>query len=351
MTAIDDRLNAILADPLAEARAATRAIGYVGFDIPAEILAASGRHPCHLPWSADRETPFADAWLERSFGPWSRSILEAWAAGEFDFLEAVVFSRGDDSAQRLYYYVSELQRQGRIAGPKPLIFDIARVPRESSAKHTVAAVRRLSEALDVTSEGLSKAIGVVNRRRAIFASLLRGRINGGGFYERIARASLFADLDSEIGAASLPEEKPLGKVVLIGTPPPDERLHEAVEATGWTVAMEIHDRSLRRLGPVVTDDDGDPAAAIGRHAHAHAPGPRSFADRSPVLLEEVGRTRARAAILWVTEEDEVLAWRVPALKAALENARCPALIMTGRAWNAADGAAEEIKRFIEGLSR
>ena len=38
-----------------------------------------------------------------------------WLQGDLDHLEAVVFARGDDSGQRLYYYLCELQRRGLCA--------------------------------------------------------------------------------------------------------------------------------------------------------------------------------------------------------------------------------------------
>ena len=47
-----------------------------------------------------------------------RSIAEQWLTGELDFLDAVVFPRSDDSAQRLYYYLCELQRRGARAAAR-----------------------------------------------------------------------------------------------------------------------------------------------------------------------------------------------------------------------------------------
>ena len=118
----------ILAAPLAPLREA--GIGFVGSDIPAELLLASGRPFGHLPWRADAPTPAADRC----------SILEQWFAGAFDGLHAVVFSRADDAAQRLCYYVRELQARGRLQGPSVHMLDVALVPRETSVAHTAAAL-------------------------------------------------------------------------------------------------------------------------------------------------------------------------------------------------------------------
>ena len=146
MTDIERVISRILADPLAAARTARRAIGYVGPDLPFDMLLASDLFPCHLPWDADRPHGRSAQWLETSFAPWTFSMLDSWLEGEFDFFEFVLFSRGDNSSQRLYYYICELQRQGLAAGPTPLIFDVAHVKRPTSLAHTVASVRDIGSA-------------------------------------------------------------------------------------------------------------------------------------------------------------------------------------------------------------
>jgi len=349
MNALETLLDSVLADPIGPARAAGNAIAYVGADIPAELLLASGRFACHLPWNADQATPVADRWLESSFAPWARSMLEDWAAGKFDFLERVIFSRGDDSAQRLYYYVCELQRRREIGGPEPLIFDISRIRRETSIQRTIAAVRRLAERLDISDDQLREGIDAANRRRRLFAAIEARRGAPASLYERIARASLFADIDEALATASLPDGEVENRVVLAGSVPPDERLHLAVEAAGWTVTGEASDRSLTRFGPEINGDYADAADAIGAHAHEFLPGARSFADRAASLIDAAHRTRAGAVILWLIEEDEGIAWNVPAQRAALKAEGIPSLIMSRRRWDASDGAGEEIAIFLEEL--
>ena len=81
----------------------------------------------HQEFDPERPTPAADRWMESKFAPWARAILEGWAAGEYDDLGQVIFSRADDSAQRLYYYLCELQRRGLVGGPEALIAAMARM--------------------------------------------------------------------------------------------------------------------------------------------------------------------------------------------------------------------------------
>jgi len=349
MMMLDTLVDRILADPLASARAAPRAMGYVGFDLPEDLLAGCGRFAVHLPWDADQATPEADQWLERGFAPWARSILQQWADGRFDFLDHVLFSRGEDNAQRLYYYVCELQRRGKIGGPTPLILDIARIGRPASLARSTHAVQKVADQLGLTADDLARGIEVADRRRTFLAGLEEARNGPGQRYERIARASLFAPLEAADPMPSTdPVGTPAGRVLLAGTPPPDDRLHRAIEQSGWIVAGEAHDRPLGRLG-LPSGGQADPFATVGRRAHETSFGSRSFANPAAGLVASARRARADAAILWLIEEEESMVWHVPSQIAAMARAAIPLLVLTRRRWAGDDGVASEMVGWLNGV--
>ncbi len=345
----EEALDDILANPLRVASAGG-ALGYVGLDIPPDLLFAAGRFACHLPWDADAATPTASEWLESSFPGSARSILEGWAGGRFDCFDQVVFSRGTDGTQRLYYYICELQRRGRIRGPRPLIFDIARIPRESSRRHTVTALRHLSQQLGIDATAFVAGIRRTNQQRRLFARVEAQRRGRGSVYEKLARASLFADLSPMLESCSAGDAAAAaGSVLLAGSAPPDDRLHRAVERAGWRVSGEMHERTLARLGPEVDPQADDPVAAVARQWLQQCCGVRDFADPGQRLLSEARRARVDAVVLWLTREDGARAWHVPAQRRALAAAKLPALVLTARRWDAGDGAADEIERFLRAL--
>lgn len=348
MTDLDTRTDQILADPLGAVRAGADPIGYVGFDIPEDLLAATGRPFAHLPWQAGIATPRADRWFESSFEPFAKSIVEQWVEGAFDLFGEVLFSRGNDNAQRLYYYLDELQRRGAIGGPKPLILDVATIPRRSSADRSAVAIRMLADRLSLDDSRLAEGIAIANRRRASFARLAAERTGSGIRYERIARASLFAPIDDCIAAPASPTSG--RRVLLAGSSPPDERLHRGIEAAGWTVAGEAYHRALDRLGPPVPET-GDPVAAIAANLHAGHASRRGFADHAAMIVGKAAQARADAVILWLIEEEESIVWHVPAQRAALAAAGVPCLALTRRRWDGEDGAIDEMNgwlREIEG---
>jgi len=290
-------------------------IASLGPCLPIDLLEATGRHAGQLPWLLGEATPNADRWLENKFPPWSRSIVEQWATGRLDELDTVVFSRGDDAVQRVYYYVCELQRRGLVGGPRPVIFDVAQIPRVTSEDHTIAAVRRLAAAFGLEDAALEAAIVATNSRR---------------------------------GSASAPNgDHPA--CLIAGTPPPHRLLHNAVNAAGFTAVGETLAEAWASPGPRVREASGDPAAMIGRQVHARRNGRRGFADMRAATMALVASSRVAAAVLWYSEEDEASVWDLPRIRDALTAHAVPALVMTRRDETAADGAADEIRAFLKGL--
>jgi hypothetical protein len=286
-------------------------IASLGPCLPLDLLEATGVHAGQLPWRLGEPTPRAEQWLESKFPAWSRSIVEQWADGRFDELDAVVFSRGDDAVQRVYYYICELQRRGLVGGPEPVIFDLAQIPRATSEAHTIASVRRLAAKLAVDDAALETSIGKVNARRA---------------------------------CEPPPEDRPA--CLLVGTPPPQRLLHEAIAGAGYAAVGPTLAEVWSSPGPRVEEASGDPVAMIGRQVFARSNGRRGFLDAGLAVAQRARRHAAAAAVLWYSEEDEARVWDLPRVRQALE---VPALVLTRRDETGADGAPAEIHTFLKGL--
>jgi len=338
-------IDAILADPLARSRDCGAGVGFVGLDYPQDVAFALPAPALHLPWRADRPVPFADRWLESSFPGWARSIVEDWSTGAFDALTTVVFSRGDDASQRLYYYVRELQRRGHLGGPAVAILDVARIPRETSRRHTRTALAAVVERLGLDDAALREGIRRTNVLRAAFAAVSTARAGNGVGAHRLARASLFADVSPWAAEVMQPQATPRLRVLLTGSAPPDERLHDAVSLAGGDVVGETHGYGLHRLGAPIDAAIDDPLAAIASRLHEGG-GPRSFADPAVALSSALESARPDVVVLWLTREDEAIAWQVPALRRVLAERGMPMLELTTRSWAADDGALAEIETFV-----
>lgn len=290
-------------------------LSYAGPNLPHDLFDATGRNAGPLIWNVDRAMPAADRWLESKFAPWTRSVVQDWADGALDHLEVVVFSRADDSAQRLYYYLCELRRAGSIKGPEPLMLDIAKIARNSSVARTKAALRKLGDRLGVSAEALTQAIAEGNAARR---------------------------------QAAVPDDAAQPVCLIAGSPLPDNRLYRVAAQSGWhatgrTLADQWTDR-----GPLV-DEDGDPFAALARQINARQIDTRGFFDRAGSLVQQARVVGAKAAMLWLIEEDDTNVWHLPAMRDALEGAGLPVLVATRRDWSCRDGIDAEIAAFLQGV--
>lgn len=344
-TSAQDPVTRLLSAPLASQR--RDGLGFVGPDIPVDLLLASGRSFGHLPWIVDAPTPWANQWLESGFPGWARSILEQWHHGAFDALHAVLFSRSDDASQRLFYYVRELQQRGLLRGPTAMILDLALIPRESSVEHSIAAIQSLAGALQIDDAALRAGIARADALRLALRDLRQKR-QGGVAYERIARAALWSDPTAWIGEVKPASNVASKRLLLAGSVPPDERLHAAAERAGACIIDETHVHALGRLGLPLADADASPSRHIARQLLACASGPRAFLDRAQWIVQRARDARATGVILWLTREDEALAWHVPAMRAALEAASLPVLVLAAASWRADDDALDRIAAFCEG---
>jgi hypothetical protein len=356
----DDALREPLGAARAHAQSGGRVIGYVGADIPVELIIAGNAFPLRLPSFEQRSVAAADCYLESGFMPDVRSICEQFLQGAFEFLHSIILPRSNDSAQRLYYYLSELRSRGLAHGPEPLIFDLAKIPRDASRAHSRASTESLASQIGARPEALPRAIAQRNRRRELIAAAAAARLNGtsscrGSVMDRIFRAADFCDaevFDAEFEAwlqkAGVPNDQP--RVLLAGSAPPDERLHVAVEAAGGNVVAELGDHPSRNVAPPMIPANGS-FTAIADHYQASVLGPRAFTNRAAAIGGLAKRSGVVGVINWLLEEEDALIWDLPAQSAALAAQGIAFLPLSRRRWDASDGALEEIARFTRTLGK
>ena len=358
MSTFDD-IARRLADPLAIAEAeharGRRVIGYLSDDVPVELIFAADAVPVRLQPSADAVTPLANRYLESSFGPAYRSYLEQWLRGELDFLEAVIFPRSNDSAQRLYYYLCELQRRGVCKGPQPLIYDVARIPRHTSRDHTIAATQSLASTLGVALDNLDAATQRVRQRSALARQLAGLRVGtptlAGGDVLQAWRA-LQLDWTEQFEhtvrewTLTVPRQTFTKRFIIAGSTPPDDRLHRAIELGQGTVVDEFFDGSIAQCLARWADSHASVEAIADRYRNARATA-ASWLDSPDVLVDRARAAQAQGVVLWLIEEDEGIVWEVPRQTERLRAAGIDVLALTRQSWNADSSVLRRICEFAQ----
>lgn len=352
-----------LLDPLAAARAyqqtGGRVIGYVGTEIPVELIIAAKAMPLQVPVFGITDFKSANQYLENSFEPAVRAVMERYLQGDLDFLEAIILPRTNDSAQRLYYYLCELRRNNLVGGPTPLIYDLAKIPRDSSLMHSEQATWKLAQTIGAEELALPKAIALRNCRRELFAAVNLARIHHnnllGSFIDRVFRAAdLCEGIPFDMALSDWLERNQRknsisgSRVMLTGSAPPDERLHRAVESAGGNVVAEFGDFACCGAQLPTIPEEGS-FAALALHYHSLTHDPRAFVDRAEKMVMRAQSGQVDGVIQWLTEQEEALVWDVPAQKRALVAAGIPILSMVRRCWDASDGTIDEIISFTKSL--
>ncbi len=362
MSTLEFMVQQALLDPLSAARTHAlgggRVIGYFGAEIPVELIIACGAFPLRLP-SFTQASPAADHYLESSFTPDVRSVAEQFLRGDFDFMDTIILPRSNDSAQRLYYYLCEIKTRRLVGGPRVLIYDLAKIVRATSVAHSGWATRRLAEEIGSDAAAIPAAIAQRNRRRELFAAAgawrTRERAPRGSVVERMARAADFcsaapfdAALAEWIRQGESHDEGP--RLLLTGSAPPDDRLHQAAEAAGGNIVAEMGDHAFCGvpLPPIAADGA---IGAIAHHYQSQSGGARAFVDRA-LFTRNLAQTLAvQGVIIWLTEQEDALIWDLPAQLSALKAAGIAALPMARRSWDGNDGALREIAAFTRGLKK
>ena len=351
-----DHLATLLADPLRAARAAAEQriaiIGYIGDEIPVPLIIAAGAVPVALRGDPRAPTPRADEILESAFTPALRGVAEKWLAGEFDFLRSVIFPRADDSAQRLYYYLCELQRRGRCGGPGPLLYDIAKIARPASLEHSRDSTRRLARELGARDDDLATATQRVARRESLLAALRERQAAdmpvAGSLAWRIRQCAAsdwsetFDDRTRAWLAAATGLPRPR-RVLLVGDALPDDSLHLAIEAAGATVVLELTGSPGQlRKGDASLD-------ALADHFQ-QCRGPVLAMREDPQWVAKRAReARADGVVFWLIEEDEALPWEIARQLRTLKDAGIPARLLSRQQWRAGEQALGAITAFASSL--
>jgi hypothetical protein len=282
-------------------------VGYVGDDVPRELIAAAGLHPLRLRGSVPI-TVRADAILGAGVDAPARAVLAGLLDGQ-PRLDYLLLSHDSDATVRLFTALRVL------AGTEPLpelwFLDVLHLPTETSAGYNRDRRDELLDVLGrwsgrpVSGERLAAAAAEAAETRRLLAAADELRIASppclrgsdllaiAGATGVLAAADANRLLEELLADPPDPLPEPSRRLFVTGSTPMGTDLFTNLEAHGLHLAGE----------------------RFGRHEA------RAVADAARVAGADV-------VLVWIRTGDDARAWSVPALRAVID---LPLVVLDRRA--------------------
>jgi benzoyl-CoA reductase/2-hydroxyglutaryl-CoA dehydratase subunit BcrC/BadD/HgdB len=306
-------------------------VGYVGADVPVELLDAAGVFGVRLAGDPTADRSRGDRLLGRGLDPATRSLMSQLVSGQFDGLDALVVSRDCEASLRLFYAVRELRRVDPGCGLPPVhLLDLLHLPYRTTTTYNLARLTGLRDWLrawtgnPVTDDDLARSVlahGEVREQQRRVAAYRRGpqaRLTGtqalavvgaGTRTPLAAYRSLLGDLLSQLEQGSRP---PIGGVAtfLTGSSHDNPHVYAALEAQGVRIVGEDHD-----WGDLLIDRQVDRPTLLGlaeTYQHQTPTAQRgSIRDRGVQTAVGLDRSGAQLLVGYLRECDEGPPWDWP----------------------------------------
>ena len=309
-------------------------VGYVGGDVPVELLTAAGVLPVRLAGAPEHDTAVGDRYLGHGVDPSARSILSRLLRDDYGQLDGIVVSRDCEASARLFYALRELRRvEPALALPPVHLVDILHLPHHVTTRYVLAKLSELRAAVEtwaghtITDADLAEAIAVHDRLRrrltevAELRKQLPSRLTGTQALSVIAATTTMPAQEAlELVQKLLEEGTSLPEVVgtrtfLTGSGHDTTAVYAELERCGLFVVGEDHD-----WGELLHHREvGRPTwlALAERYQHNGPTSPRASIRRRAEHAEAGARAcRAETLVSYVRSHDDGPPWDFPAQRAA-----------------------------------
>ena len=348
-----------------------RVAGYIGTDVPEELLLAGGFLPLRVGGRPGSSTALADQYLGPTFNGLARTMFNRLLDGTYAFLDRLIIPNSPEAVLRLFYYLREIKRlEPRPEIPDFYFFELLHTRYRTSTLYNRDRVRDFKQRLEgwvgqeITNEALRSAIAVCNENRRLLQKVARlraeplPRLSGVEALQIIGAAMYMLKADhTRLLHQLLDDEERLpvhpGARLFVGGSSLDlVSFYEIVESYNAVVVAEDNDWGNRYFDTLV-DETADPLDAITDRYHYKAPAPArsTIQRRVDYCQRQALAAGAEGAIFFILSGDNPASWDYPEQRKALEAHGIPTLLLHWQPYAGA-GAAElraRIEPFVSAI--
>ncbi|MDQ4488971.1 2-hydroxyacyl-CoA dehydratase family protein [Sinomonas sp. ASV486] len=347
-----------------EAAAGRTVVGFVGADVPRELIVAAGAIPLRLHSRPGFASGDAKDLLGEAIDPVAHSILGQILAGELDFLAGIAFSR-DSSASLQQFYVARQLASRRPSLPPVHLVDLLHLRRESSLEYDRREVHRFAKTLsnwtgrEVSAETLREAMRGCSelRERLGKAQKLRreGRLTGSQSLHLFAAAESLHPRDAlKLVNRALLEQADTAeidglRVFFSGSGQDTDTIYACLEALGAHIVGEDHDWGQLRLtvscDPSASDHVEGLLDELARAYHRSGPAAATsaMAERARWTVDQARFAGVGMVLCFTRAFDDAPAWDYPPQRELLAEADIPSVLLSRQP---ADGSPQQLERAL-----
>jgi hypothetical protein len=347
-----------------EGSALGHTVGFIGLDVPLELIDAAGLTPLQITADPGLPSPAAEPFGEGVGHPLLRALTGAVVELADAGLKRLWVGATPARDFSLFACLASLKRAGAaLADLEITAADVLHGDSPADHAHNRALFARLADGLGFDDgEALRTAIArrnVIRDRLATIETHRRdGRLSGvealaihaeGGRSTAGAYLQRLDGLLADIASRSVLTGR---KVIVSGSAETAARTYPVYEAAGLLVVGDDHDGGSRAIGPRVAEG-ADPLDALAERYRARTPAPSGWttAAATTALVQLARRQGAEAVIFDVPHYDHAAAWDLPKKIAALAAAGITHTVLPPAAFRDPEAAARAAAHVLTTESR
>lgn len=347
--------------------------GYLGADVPEELLIAGGLLPVRIFGSRKENPILANQYLEQGFDPYIRAQFESIADGSYHYLDYLVISNSSDPVIRVYYYLRAMAQIEAVSKvPELYFFDFLHTSFRTSALYNRERVKEFRSEIEkwigtnINKEELIKAIKICNENRHLLQKICENRISS---TPRISGTEALQIIGSSMLMPKQKHNKLLNnliqyidhfqemqgvKVFVTGSTHDNTEFYELVESSGAVIVGEDHDFGYRQYTGEIETQVGWLDGIVDRyHLRDKSASKATISERVNSLIHQVKESNAQGVIFYIRRADDACLWDFPQQKEALNHMNIPVLLLDEQPYyltqSDKDNIRTQVSNFIESI--